>query len=81
VVKNVWYDFGAGQGGTIIDLVQHLYQTENVSRALSTIADVAGGVVRSLERPNFVMEPRQAPEIESLLPITDRRLEYYIASR
>jgi len=40
--KNVWYDHGIGEGGTIIDLVMKL---KNVSakEALKEIEDVAGG--------------------------------------
>jgi len=31
--KNVWYDFGLGKGGNIIDLAMELYHTQNVSEA------------------------------------------------
>lgn len=32
--KNVWYDFGIGQGGNIIDLAKKVYQCANVSDTL-----------------------------------------------
>lgn len=32
--KNVWYDFGLGKGGNIIDLVMELYHTQNISEVL-----------------------------------------------
>lgn len=32
--KNVWYDFGLGKGGNIIDLAMELYQTHNISEVL-----------------------------------------------
>lgn len=43
--KNVWYDFGLGKGGNIIDLAMELYQTQNISEllrmmSLSTIISV-----------------------------------------
>jgi DNA primase len=41
-VKNLWFDFGSGEGGTIIDFVQKLYTLENVSEALTKISDLTG---------------------------------------
>ena len=32
--KNVWYDFGLGKGGNIIDLAMELYHTQNVSEVI-----------------------------------------------
>lgn len=32
--KNVWYDFGLGKGGNIIDLAMELYQTQNISEVI-----------------------------------------------
>lgn len=32
--KNVWYDFGLGKGGNIIDLAMELYHTQNVSEVM-----------------------------------------------
>ena len=46
--KNVWYDHGIGAGGTIIDFVQTLHQTQDVSRALAVIADTMGAYSPSL---------------------------------
>lgn len=33
-LKNLWYDFGLGKGGTIIDLAKELQGTESISEAL-----------------------------------------------
>jgi CHC2 zinc finger len=41
-VKNLWFDFGSGEGGTIIDFVQKLYKLGNVSQTLATISDLTG---------------------------------------
>lgn len=84
--KNVWFDFGLGQGGTIIDFVQHLYQLNDVSRVLSTIADVSGGVVRLTVAPAnralmVEVAPKEKPVIEAVTPIRDPALEAYLASR
>lgn len=82
--KNVWYDFGMGQGGTIIDLVQNLYRTPDISQVLAIITDVAGGASRALAQPHPVSAseaPREKPVIDSVSPITDRLLEAYLAER
>ena len=76
--KNVWYDFGMGQGGTIIDLVQNLYRTPDISQVLAIITDVAGGASRALAQPLPVSAPeapREKPVIDSVSPIPDRLLE------
>ena len=88
-VKNVWFDHGLGVGGTIIDFVQHLNQTENVSRVLSTIADILGRPVALGASSPIVYSgggriadtPRTPPVIESLGVIADRKLEAYLMSR
>jgi hypothetical protein len=80
--KNVWFDFGMGQGGTIIDLVQNLYRTPDVAKALSIIADVDGGVAHACEWPTPCAEaPQTRPVIESVGGITDRMLEQYVRDR
>ena len=38
VVKNVWFDHGIGQGGTIIDFGMHYKHTSNIKEVLSWIA-------------------------------------------
>ena len=50
-VKNVWYDHGIGHGGTLIDLVQAIHQTNDVSRVLAIITDTMGSVGQSLAKP------------------------------
>jgi Toprim-like/CHC2 zinc finger len=79
--RNVWYDHALGVGGTIIDFVQRLNQTEDVSRVLASIADILGRpALPVLSRP--MTEPlRTPPVIESLGVIADRNLEAYLSSR
>jgi hypothetical protein len=65
--------------------VRHLYRTEDVAQVLTIIADVSGGVARLADRPSpspsATTRPNDAPVIESVSAITDRRLETYLASR
>ena len=80
--KNVWFDHGIGEGGTIIDFVQHLNQTSDIARVLSTIADVLGSPARpAIVLPEAPARPKDPPVIESVQAIADRRLEAYLASR
>ena len=37
--RNLWYDFGLGKGGGIIELVAHLYATDHVPYLLERIAE------------------------------------------
>ena len=81
-VKNVWFDHGLGAGGTIIDFIEHLHQTGDVSRALSTIADILGRPAAPLNAlPAVSQKPRAAPVIDSIGALADRQLEAYVLSR
>ena len=80
--KNVWFDHGLGVGGTIIDFVQHLNGTADISRVLSTISDVLGNAPRpTIVLPDAPEHPRVPPVIESVGMIEDRTLEAYVRSR
>lgn len=53
--KNVWYDHGEGQGGTVIDLVSRLAGEPNVGRVLRIVAELVRGIVPAADaRPNPV---------------------------
>lgn len=81
-VKNVWFDHGLGAGGTIIDFVQHLNQTEDISRVLLTIADILGRPSAPMRAiPAVAQKPRAAPVIDFVGALADRQLEAYVLSR
>jgi hypothetical protein len=72
-VKNIWFDHGLGAGGTIIDFVQHLNQTQDISRVLASIADILGRpAAPTIIHVPAAEKPRTPPVIESLGVITDR---------
>jgi hypothetical protein len=85
VEKNVWFDHALGKGGTIIDFMQVLYATEDVSRALALIEDVIGGVESSVTfatpPPRLVTSDRFTPEIERVGEIMDAGLTRYLSAR
>lgn len=78
-IKNVWFDFGLGRGGTNIDLVQALYG-EDTRRTLGRIADLVNGLVAPLELMPTVPIPREVsvPEIIGNREIADQRLMQYL---
>lgn len=81
--RNVWYDFGMGQGGTVIDLVQQLYRLPDVAGTLAAIEAASGGSLAAIARhnPGDVPAKREAPVIESVGTISDAELVAYLASR
>jgi hypothetical protein len=81
-VKNVWFDHGLGVGGTIIDFVQHLNQTQDISQVLATITDVLSRpALPTIVGTSVMDKPRRPPVIESLGMIADHKLEAYLVSR
>jgi len=39
VRKNLWYDFGEGQGGNLLDLAQRLFQTQDLKQTLQQLGN------------------------------------------
>jgi len=86
LAKNLWYDHGAGAGGTIIDLVVRL-KNISVKEALREIEAAAGGSSSfSLSpAPSPAPEPEKIEErkikIEEVCTLSSRALLDYLASR
>ena len=53
--KNLWYDFGEGQGGNIIDFIVKLEGDITVSNALKRLAELTGGPTT---KPSIKPQPR-----------------------
>ena len=76
--KNVWYDHGAGSGGSLIDLVCKLYNV-GVPGALLIVAEKSPNI-----QPLSFDQPTTEPSnlrIDTVLPIENRFLIQYIRSR
>jgi hypothetical protein len=61
---NLWYDFGEGRGGDVIDLVQRVERLANVSDTLARMDDLIGSV-----------EPPPLPKLEPVTSTTSPGLE------
>lgn len=59
--KNVWYDFGLGKGGNILDLAMELYNTQNISE-----------VIRMMSRSTVIpTRPTQQTPCQESCPFED----------
>ena len=80
--RNVWFDHGIGEGGTIIDFFGALHGTTDVSKILTLIAETLGNPVPvPLHLPAISSIPKASPVIERVGVITDRGLETYLETR
>lgn len=78
--RGFWFDFGTGEGGTIIELVQAMFREPDVGRVLGIISDIIGGSGRlppcSMGHHGEIA--REAPCIEQVGPLSDVGLIDYL---
>jgi DNA primase len=75
-----WYDFGLGQGGTIIDLILEKYNC-SISDALNMLSDFNFGITSTSNK--IVNKPKPTPKMElvKVEPIRHPALKQYLRSR
>ncbi len=80
-LKNVWFDFGMGIGGHLIDLVCRMYNV-SVSGALLVIAGLspADPSLSFFEKPNL-SEPESVIKILNVQQLQNKALIQYLVSR
>lgn len=81
--KNLWYDYGEGHGGNLIELGKYLYNTKDVHAIIKHIEENApvGSFFRQ-SPPRMVQEPVKKDEIVyHYQPLSHHVLCSYIASR
>jgi len=77
-IKNVWYDHGAGEGGTIIDLIMKIYKTD-ISGALKILASNKPHSFSFYQQKNIKKEAKT--EIISIHKIINENLKNYLNER
>lgn len=89
--ENVWYDFGAGEGGNVLDFIMQLNQHRDISAALKTLQSLMGSArpdtrtgdlfapERSRERPTPDTKPPFT--LRKVQPLQNRALIQYLHSR
>lgn len=75
--KNLWYDFGTGEGGSVIDLVMKL-ENCTLSEAIAKLENSNGFSFHSVEQKEQV---RPSLLIEAIKPLQDYRLIDYLQSK
>lgn len=75
--KNLWYDFGSGEGGSVIDLVMKL----DSCTAHEAIAKLKNGNNFSFHRTELVQSTHATLQILSVQPLQDIRLIDYLQSK
>lgn len=80
---NLWFDFGLGMGGTIVDFAMHYAKLTTVSAALKSIASAVEGDLPQVERrPSPVKLPFQSKlELNHCGPIRNIDLKKYLTQR
>lgn len=81
--KNVWYDHGEGQGGTVIDLVSRLAGEPNVGRVLGIVAGLVGGIVATAKPMTGNATPNESDgaTVVSAADVTHPALIRYLGTR
>lgn len=80
---NLWFDFGLGKGGTIVDLASEIEQGASVPDALRFLSSTMGSTAN---RREFTPSPAQLPSPPALTllrrgPVRNRNLKSYLRSR
>lgn len=83
--RNIWYDFGAGQGGNVLDFVLQYYRLTSVSEALQALENLEGQSTPVPTAP--VATPASPPpadtsfSISKVQPLQNRALIEYLNQR
>lgn len=77
--KNLWYDFGLGKGGNILDLALELYHTQNISEVLHMMSHSTAMPARTTKQ----MPCQEADSFEDIeiRELTHSALLKYLSSR
>lgn len=83
VSRNIWYDFGLGEGGDIIDLARQLEGVSTTSEVLARLRASTGDApfpppTKPVAAP---IEPISSVEIERVGPVRSKSLNAYLISR
>ncbi len=82
--RNVWYDFGLGAGGNIIDFGLKYFQVSTVAAVLHELEALIGGqktVLPLAPAKNAPTEPEESFKVQKIAPLQNVALLKYLASR
>lgn len=85
---NVWYDYGTGQGGNIIDLIMRMYNLNSVSKVLLHFNNSTNQqkIIPQRQADSFSFDQQKESvstviTIQKVLPLTNRALLEYLTDR
>lgn len=94
VRENVWYDFGAGEGGNVLDFMMRLNQHRSVSQALQELESLMGRPSKARDTETLELfataqsipvSPKRTAEntltVRKVQPLQNAALVQYLASR
>lgn len=82
--RNIWYDFGTGQNGDIIDLGCLIYRTKDISQVIRMIGKASPVVLpQNRKAISFDIDSKSCTTFQNvrILPLTSFVLKAYISSR
>ena len=69
--KNVWFDFGHGEGGNALDFIMTYYEVDDVSKALKQLEQLIGSPSESIHTSRYRAGP-SAEAYHALPPAIER---------
>jgi hypothetical protein len=78
--KNLWFDFGSGEGGSIIDLVMKMEQC-TLHEAMTSLEQYSPNRSFSFQWENHIPKPETKATVLKILPLTNGALSEYLRER
>jgi len=81
--RNIWYDFGEGEGGNVLDFVMKYHNLASIPEALDQLANLEGkGKIESILPPTVTDNtPSSQIEVRKIQPLENTVLIAYLKER
>jgi len=80
--RNIWFDFGKGKGGNVIDFVMEYYNLDNVVFALRQLESLMEQQRIEPIKPETATKNTSTPlEVQKIQPLQNRALSKYLKGR
>ena len=79
--KNVWFDFGIGEGGNVFDLFKHLYHETNIATILGMLQNFSSLPARNQVSLLVTTQKTARPIIQSIRSLENSALIAYLHKR
>ena len=79
--KNIWFDFGLGEGGNVFDLFKHLYNENSIASILAMLQNFSSSPVINQVSLLATTQKTASPIIQSIREIENSALIAYLKTR